>query len=164
MHFNKKLLLLVGVAVAVPLTLGLAVTQQTIRQNASETTAMIPSPSSAQIPTPPPPVTSPQPNASNQLSCSDCASAGKDGICFNVEQNRAYCRNINESENVNTICRKCAPQTTKTPKCVTPPACVYGNPRCMIAVPVGGWCPGGTPTPVCLGTDCPYYPTPTPHL
>lgn len=91
-----------------------------------------------------------------ELSCSDCTAQGKDTICFNVEANRATCGNVNSSQNINTLCRKCSSQPIK-PSCTPRPPCLDQAPRCVYKMePIGGWCPRTTIFPTKTPTGC-YY-------
>lgn len=93
-----------------------------------------------------------------ELSCSDCTAQGKETICFNVETNRATCGNVNSSQNINALCRKCSSQPIK-PSCTPRPPCLDQTPRCVYKMePAGGWCPRTTISilPSKFPTGC-YY-------
>ncbi len=141
------------VAATLPLTVLLVQKQQNNVQNGMVLPAKV-APTFVVYPTP-------AMRNNDSLSCSDCVAQGKDTICFNVEANRATCRNARSiNQDVNVLCRKCAVK----PTCIQPPPCVYSIPRCLIPEPSAGWCPYPTPhipTPTfnpCSGTWCP---TPT---
>ena len=45
------------------------------------------------------------------------------------------------------ICVVQPTRVTPTPTCIPRPTCLDSNPQCLLPEPIGGWCPGGTPTP-----------------
>jgi len=95
-----------------------------------------------------------------ELSCSDCTAQGKDTICFNVEANRATCGNINSSQNINTLCRKCSAKQPKPTVFLTPKPhdkCYYmqrsDQTKATLVCPSISPKPTCTPRPACLDQE-----------